>query len=52
MYLYIGCIITCALAMNLTGYAGVAMVVLIFFFEVTSLRDVVVVQATQTNTKC
>ncbi|KAL8886803.1 MAG: hypothetical protein Q9192_006426 [Flavoplaca navasiana] len=33
MFLYIGLIITCTLAMNVTGYAGVAMVVLILFFE-------------------
>ncbi|KAL8646876.1 MAG: hypothetical protein Q9226_006672 [Calogaya cf. arnoldii] len=34
IFLYIGLIITCTLAMNLTGYAGVAMIVLILFFEV------------------
>ncbi|KAL8979692.1 MAG: hypothetical protein Q9205_005040 [Flavoplaca limonia] len=33
MFLYIGLIVTCTLAMNVTGYAGVAMVVLILFFE-------------------
>ena len=34
MCLYICLIITSTLAMNLTGYAGVAMIVLILFFEV------------------
>lgn len=34
MILYICLIVTSALAMNLTGYAGVAMVVLVLFFEV------------------
>ena len=34
MFLYIGLIITCTLAINVTGYAGVAMVVLVLFFEV------------------
>ncbi|KAL8733312.1 MAG: hypothetical protein Q9166_002136 [cf. Caloplaca sp. 2 TL-2023] len=33
MFLYISLIITSALAMNVTGYAGVAMIVLILFFE-------------------
>ena len=34
MFLYICLIVTSTLAMSLTGYAGVAMVVLILFFEV------------------
>lgn len=34
MFLYICLVITSTLAMNLTGYAGVSMVVLILFFEV------------------
>ena len=34
MFLCIGLIMTCTLAMNVTGYAGVAMVVLVLFFEV------------------
>lgn len=34
MFLYICLIITSTLAMNLTGHAGVAMIVLILFFEV------------------
>ncbi|KAL9019309.1 MAG: hypothetical protein Q9185_003387 [Variospora sp. 1 TL-2023] len=33
MFLYICLIITSALAMNLTGYAGVAMIILIYLFE-------------------
>ncbi|KAI4092124.1 MAG: hypothetical protein L6R37_007628 [Teloschistes peruensis] len=34
MFLYVCLVITCALAMKLTGYAGVAMIVLVLFFEV------------------
>lgn len=37
MFLYICLVITSTLAMNLTGYAGVSMVVLILFFEVRVL---------------
>ncbi|KAL8766912.1 MAG: hypothetical protein Q9194_006138 [Teloschistes cf. exilis] len=33
MFLYVCLVITCALAMKLTGYAGVAMIVLVLFFE-------------------
>lgn len=36
MYLYICLVVTSVLAMNLTGYAGVAMMILIMFFEVCS----------------
>lgn len=36
MYLYICLVVTSVLAMNLTGYAGVAMVILIMFLEVCS----------------
>lgn len=40
MFLFTCLIITSVLAMNLTGYPGIAMVVLILFFEVTSSRSV------------
>ncbi|CAO1601017.1 hypothetical protein XANCAGTX0491_004685 [Xanthoria calcicola] len=33
IFLYTGLIITCTLAMNVTGYTGVAMIVLVLFFE-------------------
>ena len=33
LFLFLGAIITSALAMNLTNYAGVAMIILILFFE-------------------
>ena len=33
LFLFVGAIVTSALAMSLTGYAGVAMIVLVLFFE-------------------
>lgn len=35
MFLYIGVIVTSVLAMNVSGYSGVAMIILVLFFEVT-----------------
>lgn len=34
LFLYTGLIITSALAMSTTGYTGVSMILLVFFFEV------------------
>ena len=34
LLLFVGLIITAALAMSLTGYAGIAMIVTLLFFEV------------------
>ena len=38
LFLFAGLIVTSALAMNLTGDAGVAMIILIYFFEVSHLH--------------
>ena len=35
LFLYAGTIVTSALAMNLTGYAGIAMIILTYLFEVS-----------------
>ena len=34
LFLFIGLIVTSALAMNLSDYGGVAMIILVLFFEV------------------
>ncbi len=34
LFLFAGLIVTSALAMNLTGHAGISMIILIYFFEV------------------
>ena len=34
LFLFLGLIVTSALSMNLSGYSGVEMVVLVLFFEV------------------